>query len=63
MITFGISAPIKKVQTEKGMTVEAVVAAARPPNHWVFGELGNLLMYVHEQTIWTFPEMVVNHQF
>lgn len=29
MITFGISAPIKKVQTEKGMTVEAVVAAAR----------------------------------
>jgi len=33
MITFGISAPIKKVQTELGMTVEAVVAAARPPNH------------------------------
>ena len=30
MITFGLSAPIKKVQTEKGMTVEAVMAAARP---------------------------------
>jgi len=29
MITFGLSAPIKKVQTELGMTVEAVMAAAR----------------------------------
>lgn len=30
MITFGLSAPIKKVQAELGMTVEAVMAAARP---------------------------------
>lgn len=29
MITFGLSAPIKKVQAELGMTVEAVMAAAR----------------------------------
>lgn len=29
MITFGLSAPIKKVQIEKGFTVDAVTAAAR----------------------------------
>lgn len=29
MITFGASGPIKKVQAEKGFTVDAVVAAAR----------------------------------
>ena len=30
MITFGLSAPSKKVQIEKGFTVDAVTAAARP---------------------------------
>ena len=35
MITFGLSAPIKKVQSEKGFTVDAVTAAARPNQTFV----------------------------